>query len=204
MSTYQLAPKDVLHVVERMMKQYHPELRDANVSVDCLFAHAARDKNGDSVGHSIKHGGYPANAIIRIIGLKDRTAGRGDAEMVIDGDQWELWSEQEQAALVDHELTHLELVVDKHGTLVRDDLNRPKLKSRKHDHQFGWFDCVARRHGEASFEVRQWNEFEGKREQLWLFTDADESTLSVSVSGNSKFANEVKKEFRKRGILAVN
>jgi len=26
---------------------------------------------------------------------------------------------------------------------------------RKHDHQFGWFDAVAQRHGEASPEVRQ-------------------------------------------------
>lgn len=168
MSTYQLAPKAVLQTVERMMKKYHPELHDVSVSVDCLFAHAPRDKDGDFVGHSIMHNGYPANAIIRIIGLKDRTAGRGDSEMVIDGDQWDLWSEEEQGALVDHELTHLELVTDAQGVLKRDDLERPRLKVRKHDHQFGWFDSVARRHGEASFEIRQWTEFQDKNRQLWL------------------------------------
>jgi hypothetical protein len=38
---------------------------------------------------------------------------------------------------------------------VFDAVGRPKLLMRKHDHQFGWFDEVAQRHGEASPEVRQ-------------------------------------------------
>jgi len=196
MSTYQLAPKEVLRVVERMMKKFHPELHDAGVSVDCIFAHASTDKNGDAVGPALKHQGYPAGAVVKIIELKDRAAGRGDSEIVIDGDQWELWSELERDALIDHELTHLELVTDKDGVLIRDDLERPRLKSRKHDHQFGWFDCVARRHGESSFEVRQWNEFESKRKQLWLFDASDESELNdkiekVLVESGVKFQRNV-------------
>ena len=50
----------------------------------------------------------------------------------------------------------------------RDDCERPKLKIRKHDHSHGWFDSVVRRHGEASPEWRSWDEFEQRRQQLWL------------------------------------
>ena len=91
-----------------------------------------------------------------------------DAEIVLDGDRWDELSAEEQDAAIDHELTHLELVVDDSG-LRRDDLDRPNLRIRKHDHQFGWFDCVARRHGTASFEWRQYEQFtEVSYKQLWL------------------------------------
>jgi hypothetical protein len=199
MATYQVAPKEVNRSVERMMKKFHSELHDAKVTIDCLFAHATRDQNGDSVGPSLKHQGYPANAIIKIIGLKDRTAGRKDAELLIDGDQWDLWSEDEQDALIDHELTHLELKTDAEGCVKRDDLDRPLLKIRKHDHQFGWFDCVARRHGEAAFEIRQWKEFDGKYRQLWLgFSDNPQP----DEEPESDLASEVTREFQRKGILA--
>ena len=41
---------------------------------------------------------------------------------------------------------------------------------RKHDHQFGWFDCVARRHGAHSIEVQQAQQLTAMAElrQLYL------------------------------------
>ena len=168
MPTYCRATKETAAQVRRVLKQYHGVLADAGVTCDILMAHAKLDANGDPVGAAVTKGGYPCIGVVKVMPLKDRAAGRADAEIVLDGDRWDELSAEEQDAAIDHELTHLELVVDDSG-LRRDDLDRPNLRIRKHDHQFGWFDCVARRHGTASFEWRQYEQFtEVSYKQLWL------------------------------------
>jgi hypothetical protein len=168
MSTYQLAQKSIADQVKKCLKQYHSELFDAGVSVDVLLAYAAKDANGDPVGPAVTTGGYACIAKIKIIGLKDRAAGRADCELILDGDRWNEFAGEERAAVIDHELTHLELCVGDDG-LKRDDLERPRLRTRKHDHQFGWFDEVVRRHGKDSIEWQQYEHFEDVGyTQLWL------------------------------------
>lgn len=168
MSTYQLAQKSIADQVKKCLEQYHGALFDAGVAIDVLMAYASKDANGDPVGPAVTLGGYPCVGKIKVIGLKDRAAGRADAELILDGDQWLAFSDEEQAAIIDHELTHLELQVDDSG-LRRDDLERPKLRIRKHDHQFGWFDEVARRHGQDAIEWKQYEFFqETSYRQLWL------------------------------------
>jgi hypothetical protein len=169
MPRYEKAPAAVGQIVERMMDRYHPQLRDAKVTIECLLAFPTTDKNGDSSGPALKHAGYPVAALVKIIGLKERTAGRSDVEIVIDGEKWDERSELERDALIDHELEHLELKTDKDGALVRDDLERPRLKIRKHDVQVGWFDAIVRRHGRASYEFQQWEEIKAVNyQQRWL------------------------------------
>jgi hypothetical protein len=167
--TYEKAPPKVVKVVEKLSRTYHSPLTEAGVTVDVLFAHATTDDNGDPTGPAIKHHGYEVAGLARIVNLKDRTKGMADAEIVLDGDRWEEWSEETQAALIDHELTHFELSTDKDGHVKRDDLDRPKLRIRKHDRQFGWFDEIVRRHGKASFEHQQAAEFYANHRQLYLF-----------------------------------
>lgn len=215
MPRYELAPAEVGQIVERMTERYHPELRDAGVTIECLMAFPTVDKNGDSSGAALKHGGYPVAATVRAIGLKDRTAGRADVEIVIDGDRWPTWSEEQCYALIDHELEHLELKTDKDGALVRDDLDRPRFKMRKHDWQFGWFDSIVRRHGRHAFEHTQLVEFqEVGYQQRWLpFLDEPDTTPKTTAtmehamaaaepSHPKDFRDEVEKEFESRGILA--
>jgi Putative phage metallopeptidase len=94
--------------------------------------------------------------VVRIPPLKDRALGIADAQIVIDRAGWLALSQRQRDALVDHELTHLTRKIDKEtGEMLVDILDRPKLVMRKHDHQHGWFDEIAQRHGEASPEVRQ-------------------------------------------------
>ena len=155
MATYQLANHEVSEKVQEVMELYHPELDDADVKVDVLLAYGPRNVNGDLTGPALRHNGCRCLAKTRILGLRDRVAGRGDAEILLDGDQIDEWGDRELEAIIDHELTHLELVVDGHGAVRRDDIERPRLKMRRHDHEFGWFDCVARRYGEAAVEVQQ-------------------------------------------------
>lgn len=178
MPRYEKAPAEVGQIVERMMDRYHPQLRDAGVTVAQLLAFPSTDESGDSKGPAIKHQGYQAQAVIKIIGLKERTDGRADAELVIDGENWPLLSGEEKDALIDHELEHLELKLDKDGLLVRDDLERPKLVIRKHDHQFGWFDSIVRRHGRDSLEFKQLDDFQTVHyQQRWLpYLDSPDQT----------------------------
>jgi len=147
-TTYELAGPEVMAIIAKMIDRYHMELAAQHVAIDVLMA---TNKDGDA----IRVGGYPANASIKIIGLKDRAKGHGDAEMLIDSQWWEDATQMARDALIDHELYHLEVKTDKQNHPVTDDLGRPSLLMRKHDYQFGWFNAIASRHGEHSTEVYQ-------------------------------------------------
>lgn len=148
MKTYSQAP-DASTCIEQIQEAHHEELKDVTISALFVFD----DESSDSV---LKHQGYPAGAVVRISPVKDRALGMADATIVIDRAGWLVLSQRQRNALIDHELTHLERCTDdESGDLKFDVLDRPKLAMRKHDHQFGWFDEVAQRHGQASAEVRQ-------------------------------------------------
>lgn len=155
MTTYEKSTEDLNDSLATVMDRFHPHLRDAGLTVDILLAHAERDANDDPVGPALKHHDYECCATIKIMPLKDRVAGRSDTELLLDGDNFDTWPEDQLRAILDHELTHIELQVDDHGHVKRDDFGRPLLRIRKHDRQFGWFDCVARRHGMNSIEMQQ-------------------------------------------------
>jgi hypothetical protein len=151
---YEKADDQLVAQMQRMLNTWHPGLRDAGVKVDVVVAHARKDDHGQPMGPAIKHHGVVVAAYVRILGLKDRVMGRGDAEIVLDGDRWDEWATEKQNALFDHELEHLQLRTDA-GVVVRDDFNRPLLKIKPHDYEFGWFLSIAERHGEMSFEREQ-------------------------------------------------
>ena len=81
--------------------------------------------------------------------------GCGDVEIRLDGDLIKHMDEEQILALMDHEVTHIQVRENKDGEILFDDLGRPKIDLRKHDHEFGWFDEVAQRWGESSMEVKQ-------------------------------------------------
>lgn len=156
MATYQQCDETVLELAKVILKQYetHAPILAAKVKIDFLFAFAPRDNDGFPVGDALRLHGNKARGICKIIALKQRALGNGDAEITIDGDWWNDATEDQQAALLDHELHHL-VVKLRHGTPMRDDLGRPLLKMRRHDVDFGWFALIAERHGEHSGEREQ-------------------------------------------------
>lgn len=187
MALYEKCPPEVSEVVSSMMEKFHGPLHEYGVTVDLLFAMPKTNENGDAEDCALKLHGYQCAAIVKINPYKARVQGHADAEIIIDKEHWEETSEAEHEALIDHELEHLELKL-KDGELVRDDLDRPKLRMRKHDHQFGWFDSVARRHGKASLEVQQFEAFRDEHGQLWLnFNEGPASDISsISISAGDK------------------
>lgn len=144
---YDLVSEDVMRRLQSVRDSYHGHL--APFTVSALFISNA---DGEAC---LTHSGYPAAALCRIVPGRDRAAGLSDAQIVIDRAIWQTLTVEQQTALLDHELTHIERVLDNDGALKYDAQDRPKCRMRKHDHQHGWFDEVASRHGMDSMEVRQ-------------------------------------------------
>lgn len=157
MPTFQPCPKEVHDLAREILCAHdsHKPLLDARVKIDLVFAFAEEDEHGNPKGPAIKHNGYAAAGEARILKLKDRVMGRGDAEITLDGNWWSAHTVQKQRGLLDHELHHLAVKTDKHGRIELDDMRRPALALRKHDFQFGWFVAVAGRNGADSVEQEQ-------------------------------------------------
>lgn len=170
---YERADEAIAKQVRAVMREHHKHLADAEVAIDVLAAYAPKDANGSPKRPALKARGFQVLAKIRITAPTERACGRADAELVLDGDQYPEESPEQQAALIDHELTHLHLVPGEAGLSVkRDELGRPKLAMRAHDREYGWFDECVRRHGAAAGEARQLAAFMDSRTgaytQLWL------------------------------------
>ena len=133
MSTYTKCPAEVRELAETILNEfatYKPVL-EAKVKIDFMFAYAEVGEDGESKGHALTKHGIRALGITRKLGIKDRVMGRGDAEVVLDGDWWDNETPLRKKALLDHELHHIEVRTDADGVVLRDDLKRPKLKLRK-------------------------------------------------------------------------
>lgn len=195
MKTYSQAP-DVTLFIDKIQADHHEDLE--GVTVSALFVFDAE--------HSLpvlKHQGYPAGATVRITPLKDRALGMADAQIVVDRAGWLALSQRQRAALIDHELTHLEVKTDEEEGAedpvpVCDAIGRPKLLMRKHDHQFGWFDEVAQRHGEASPEVRQARVLMESSGQLYFDFEPRSPAPEVSNTGRRIQAAAIRAERKKR------
>jgi hypothetical protein len=148
MKTYSPAP-NVDSCIATIQDDHHAELEGVTVSALFVF-------DTEATSCVLKHQGYPAQAVVRITPLRERALGVADATIIVDRSNWLTLSQRQRNALIDHELTHLTRALDKDTQQpVFDVLDRPKLTSRRHDHQFGWFDEIAQRHGDASPEIRQ-------------------------------------------------
>ena len=147
MKTYQVAPEEVTESAAAVIEKHYPEITESGLVIEYQFA------NSDS-GPAVSVGGWPCNASIKIIGLQDRVAGRGDAIVTIDQKRWDELTEENRVALLDHELYHLICQREDDGAFKKDGAGRPKLKMRPHDVEVGWFKEVAIRNGEHSMEVK--------------------------------------------------
>jgi len=148
---YSAAPSGVAERVAHLVKVFHADLKDAGVKFD-LISVADDDPEVDT---PLKLHGYPCAAVIRAVDVKGRTMGRGDVEIVIDESRYLSMPDAQKDALLDHELEHVELQLNKKGRVKLDCCRRPKVKMRLHDVNFGWFTSIAERHGAASLECKQ-------------------------------------------------
>jgi hypothetical protein len=185
--TYSQAP-DVTNVIEAVQIEHHEHLGGVTIAGLFIF-------DTDSSESVLKHGGYPAAAVVRITPLKDRAQGFADASIVVDRAGWLALSQLQRNALIDHELTHLTRKLDKDsGEMVCDVLGRPKLAMRRHDRQFGWFDEVAQRHGQASPEVRQARVLMESSGQIYFDFEPRMSNTGRQIQAAAEKADRKKRE----------
>ena len=181
------AARDVVMLLVDVLHEHHPVLAACEVRVDALMADARTEKDAEK--RALKHGGYPAAATIAIVPLKRRALGQGDALLTIDAAVWDGLAPDEQRALIDHELTHLEVARDGAasadgsrvvgvdpdtgemlGAPKADDLGRPVLRLRLHDWQFGGFTEIARRYRTSALEVQAVRACrDGRGQYFWDF-----------------------------------
>ena len=155
MSKLEQAPIKVWEMGAAIIKQYHKDLNTVGVKLEYLFAYAPTNEAGEKKGAALKSHGYPCSGAAGIINLEGRVMGRQDGKVILDGDGWGRMSEQQQNALLDHEISHFLVARNLEGEAIYDDCGRPKLKMRLHDFQAGWFHDIAARHGAASAEMTQ-------------------------------------------------
>jgi hypothetical protein len=166
-TTYTPAPPDITDRIAEVLMQYHGDLAEHGVTIGILVA--TSDDEGEP---AVKKDGYPCAALIEKTSYKNRCLGIADAVITIEADIWKTFTEAEKVAVLDHELTHLELVYDKDGVLKTDDANRPKLKMRLHDFQIGGFVVIAERHGAASIESQEFRAtYHTYYQQLFKWSD---------------------------------
>ena len=151
-----------------IIAKYHGDIETASVTITYLFARAPKNEQGEPMGPAVKVGGYPCAAKIKLVPLVQRADGRADVEVIIDADQWDDMTDPQREALLAHELYHLELCKDEEDNILGDDIGRPRLKLKKHDHQFGWFNAIAERYADESGEVRQAKAFVDECGQSWF------------------------------------
>jgi hypothetical protein len=162
LKSYSAASDDVVRCIKRMRDEHHEDLEHVTISALFVFDLEASDC-------VLTHQGYPAQAVMRITPVRDRALGVFDAVILVDRANWSVLSAAQRDGLIDHELTHLERVLDEEtGEPKTDAVDRPKIAIRKHDHQFGWFDEIAQRHGDASPEVRQAKQLIQQTQQLYF------------------------------------
>lgn len=188
MKTYSAASTDLDGHIERMKAEHHADLE--GVTVSALFVYD--DESSDQV---LKHQGYPAAAVVSITPVKQRALGISDAVIVVDRSAWQMMGASQRDALIDHELTHLERVIaeateEEPEHPKTDSIGRPKLTIRRHDHQLGWFDDIARRHGTASLEVRQAQALLESTKQLYF----DFASIPAPGSPKAKAATQARKQ----------
>lgn len=199
MATFEQCDKSVENMAGQLLHRYesHKPLLIADAKIDYVFAYGARNDEGELTGDALKKNGVKALGIARIVPLKERALGRGDAEVSLDGDWWKNTNDEERQAVLDHELHHFAVKVDNGNNIKTDDLGRPMLRMRKHDVDVGWFKVIAERHGVSSVEQIQARQIMDAYGQYFWPDIAD------AVKGQGRFANlETDREHTKMTITA--
>lgn len=158
---YARAKPEIVDLVNAVVEKYHGDLHAHDVTIGVLIctdpdAVQPLDDRGRPVP-VLKLHGYPAAATVKITPYKQRVQGIEDAVITLDLDLWSRLKPAEREALIDHELTHVQVQFeddDPEQPVKLDNAGRPKLKMRLHDVQLGVFDSVIRRHGDAAIDTQ--------------------------------------------------
>lgn len=170
--TYDKCGPEVTSLLTEIIATHHATILAAGVTFNCLFV---SDEKNDEPVPALKRHGVPCAAETSLTSLADRIRGIPDVKILIDRDTWKHLSQKGRKALLDHEVTHVEMK----GEGEPDDAGRPKLKLRMHDWEVWGFAEIASRYGKAALEVQAIHHVRQEWGQLLLWPeDGDASAAS--------------------------
>jgi hypothetical protein len=146
-------------LLDQVMREHHFRLRAAEVVVRLVMVSPNRDADGNVRGPAIKVHGAPAAACVRAFGPRERMLVGADAVIDVDAARWFDLERAQQIALLDHELTHLEVFEeeDEDGSpgYRRAAVDGcPVVRMRPDDFVISGFVEVIKRHGQAALEAQ--------------------------------------------------
>lgn len=162
MIRYTKADDDTLALLRDVIAKHHPDLAQHGVRVAVTMC-----KDPDQLP-AVTHGGYPVNAKISLVSKKKRVHTPADVEIEIDESVWNKLCDQSKAALLDHELEHVEfcqLQGDPPKPTLADD-DRPKLRLKLDDWCLTGFRSIVERHGSFALEFAAVQELHATHKQL--------------------------------------
>lgn len=198
MITYTPAPQghETLMAVEEQVALWHAELQLWEVTVGVDLAAVPVDEK-------LKAKGRACHAYIKITPVRQRQRGIPDAVITVDYTYYMTLTPEQQAGLIDHELTHLKVFRDAKDNVEADAAGRPTLEMVEHDIEVGWFMVVADRHGENSHEVMQARQIQERHGQtLFSFAEGPIPRIALSPAPESAALDEIveaTKSRRKQG-----
>lgn len=122
-------------IAEDLIRVHHQYLRQSDIRYLWRYSDSEWTKGGALV--------YGQTALVS--GALRHIAGDADAVVLVNASVWEHLSESQRAALVDHELSHLQPRVNADGDVQSHPDGRPILCLARHDVEE--FAAVIRRHG---------------------------------------------------------
>lgn len=148
------ADESVMGVVRDMIREHHPDVEGAGVRVGVIMVEPATNEDGEVVAPAVKFAGAEAVAVCRKVARKMRTLLPYEAIIEVDMNRWQELSDESRAALLDHEITHIEVVRGDDGQVAMDDDLRPKIRLRPDDFILTGFYSVIERHGADALEYQ--------------------------------------------------
>jgi len=170
--SFDKAGPEVMKFVEEATAKWHPDLAANDVRIAVLMVEPAKTEDGEPTGHVITVNRQPAAACIRILPIKTRIISGKDVLIEIDSDKWHSLTSNQSLALIDHELTHLEVEKDDEGQVIMTEDLRPKLKSIPDEIAITGFMSVIKRHGIDALEAQNIREVVDQCQLVFDFVEA--------------------------------
>lgn len=145
--TYEVADKDAHDILGVLMEHHHDTLHDHELQIAIVGV----KETGD--GYALSKDSLRVLAQVRKQNDLQRLLTGFDAVIEIDVVAYGKMDPCVRAALLDHELCHLAVVLDRYGNLKQNDDGRPKLAMVPHDAQIGVFQQCMRRHKYNAIET---------------------------------------------------
>jgi len=164
--SYRKGEGEDLALLMEVIHQHHAELEREKVRPALILIDPELAEDGQPKAPVFKSDGDSAVGRVRPASAIERLLGKYDLRIEIDGYVWETLSEEQQRALLDHELTHLEIKRDAEGTIKRNADGTPRFMRRAHDWHLTGFREVVARHGRHALEAMDLRELHSNHGQL--------------------------------------